>query len=147
MSDAMDGLREMVEANDIRYEADAKRWAKIDRDLCMLCGAHGADKRSLFVNCMYAVYEVVPEAIDLHNVSVSQGGFYLLICKNCRADFLNMLGEWRDRRVARRGTPMDHDGSDMIDSDGLVAVRRHGETIWITKEQWQAEQEAQSVSH
>lgn len=125
MSSVVDWLREMVEHNNVRHEADAKRWDEIDRNLCMLCGAYGMDKRSLFVDCLYAVYEVVPEVIDLHKISVPQGGFYLLICKNCRADFLTMMGEWRDRRVARRGTPMDHDGAT----------------------QWEEEQEAESVQN
>jgi len=28
----------------------------------VLCGAYGSDKRSLFLDCFYAVNEVVPEA-------------------------------------------------------------------------------------
>lgn len=89
---------------------DRGRYENHDGDLCMLCGAHGSDKRNLFVSCLYAIHEVVPEAIDLRAAGTERVGYYLRICKSCRGRFLEGLGRWRAECIALRGTPMDHDG-------------------------------------
>jgi len=72
----MEYLKQMVEASNRRQEVDAQRFKDADMDLCMCCHAHGADKRSLWVDCLYAVHEVIPEAIDLGKVEPSNKNPY-----------------------------------------------------------------------
>ena len=66
-----------------RREADARRYAELDEDTSMLCGAHGPDKRSLFISCFYSTEEVLPEAISMHDVpdAPDPRAYYLRICK------------------------------------------------------------------
>ena len=106
-------MRDIITKVQEQRERDRIRHENLDRDECMLCDAYGADKRSLSINCFYAVNEVVPEAIDLAAVKDKPGvhqGFYLLICKSCRAQLLAHLGEWRQECVALRGRKKNHDG-------------------------------------
>lgn len=102
---------DLIERTQQRRNRDKERYEQHDSDLCMLCGAYGADKRSLFISCFYEVSEVVPEAIDLFEVEgMEKRGYYLRICKTCRRHLLQHLQEWRKERVARREIPKDHDG-------------------------------------
>jgi hypothetical protein len=144
MADMLDGLREIIQAHEQRRERDAQRWAELDDDECQLCGAHGADKRSLFLDCRYSVHEVVPEAIDLGGVPAFQErGYYLRLCKSCRARFLGHLREWRDECVALRGRPMDHDGhvyDDDPEPGRNIPIREHGAIRMLTRQEWDARQ-------
>ena len=142
-------MRDIIAETNAQRERDRVRYAEIDRDLCMLCGAYGADKRSLSVNCFYAVNEVVPEMIDLHAVEEKPGvhrGFYMLICKSCRARFLGHLEEWRTECIGLRGRKKDHDGyledGYMDDDPGAsprdIPVRENGIIVYLTREEWEA---------
>lgn len=133
----MDTLRQMLDENDARRATDAERFHALDPDLCQLCHAHGEDKRSLRLSCLYAVHEVVPEAIDMHGIDESRD-YYLRICKSCRGRFLTMLQEWRAERVALRDEPKDHDGHiSVANSDRCVPVREHGVIRWFTEEEFE----------
>lgn len=119
-----------------RRKEDAQRFEEHDEDLCMLCGAYGPDKRSLFISCFYAIEEVVPEAIDLAEVEgIDYPGYYLLICKTCRAELLGQLEKWRKKRVARRTYPKDSDGYEDNLPYGMIPVRVNGITVMMTQEQ------------
>lgn len=132
-------LKDLLLQIDERRERDAKRWEERDGDLCMLCYAHGADKRSLFIECFYDISEVVPEAIDLFGCgeNVKDRGWYLRICKSCRAALLQRLQGWRNERVALRSLAKDHDGYILdLDEEGDIPVRIHGVGVMMTEEQY-----------
>lgn len=135
-------ISEILEESNARRLADADRFASLDHDLCQLCHAYGADKRSLFISCFYAVHEVVPEAIDLGGVpdeATARRGYYLCICKSCRAALLSLLKMWRDERAARRGIPKDHDGADDgYEADRDIPVRVNGAVVMMTDAEYAA---------
>jgi len=142
---------DILEKTRIRRERDARRFAALDSDLCMLCGAYGADKRSLFVECGYAVEEAVPEAIDLfavENEALRNRGYYLLLCKSCRGALLQHMQEWRNERVALRGAPKDHDGYDWLDDEeieSMVPVLVNDVPVFMTPEQYAEYQEKRAA--
>jgi len=124
-----------------RREQDAKRYRELDMDSCILCDAYGADKRSLFIDCLYDISEVIPEAIDLHGCgeSLKNRGWYLRICKSCRGALLAHLLEWRTERAALRGLPKGHDGGLLEeDEEATIPIRAHGTTVMMTEEQYEA---------
>ncbi len=120
---------------------DAETFKALDGDACMLCGAYGADKRSLFIDCLYAVNEVVPEALDVWDFDLERHkmGYYLRICKVCRGDLLGHLRDWRAERVRMRDIPKDHDGYLIEDEymDEYIPVRVHGVVRHLTSEQYE----------
>lgn len=131
-----------------RRKSDAERLEKSDGDLCMLCHAYGADKRSLYISCLYAMNEVVPEMIDLTDTDRKQHGYYLRICKSCRGSLLGHIADWAEERRDRRSMPKDHDGDELYpgddDEDEVFYVRIHGVAVPMTPEQfkvWKAERE------
>lgn len=140
MSDA--SLSRMIEESKARREAGAKAFAEHDKDLCMLCHAYGADKRSLFIDCFYAIYEAVPEALDISGVEprLERGrGYYLRLCKSCRGRLIGHLRLWREECVALRGVPKNHDGGlDDEDPEKNVPVRIDGAIVMMTEEEWRA---------
>ena len=138
-------LEDIIRCNQERRKADAKRFRESDDNLCMLCHAYGEDKRSLFISCFYAVEEAVPEAIDLFDCGkhLSDRGYYLRICKSCRARFLGMLREWRNECVSLRDLPKDHDGIiEGEDPDRNIPVRVNGITVMMTKDEYDLYSEA-----
>lgn len=152
----MTNIADMIAKSDARREADAARYTALDSDLCMLCGAYGQDKRSLWMDCGYAIHEAVPEVIDLFAVptvmKALKGFYYLHFCKTCRAGLLAHLRRWRDERIAARGTAMDSDGvpeEPELDADGIernVPVRINGALTWMTAEEywaWDAQRTAE----
>lgn len=139
----LDHLRKMLDESAARRKADAQRFKGHDEQLCMLCWAYGADKRSLFVSCFYAVHEAVPEAIDLSECEpkFKDRGYYLRLCKSCRGAFLGHMREWANKCRSLRDTPKDHDGN--VDSDNPEAnipVRIDGAVVMLTREQWDKRQ-------
>jgi len=134
----MKEIHDLLEQARRRNEDDAKRFEALDGDLCMACHAYGADKRSLIISCGYDVSEVIPDAIKLHSCPEKLGkrGWYLLVCKSCRAALLGLLAEWWNERVNLREIPKDHDG--YLDSDGsaCIPVRQHGAVKMMTYEEW-----------
>ena len=153
-------LEDLLEKN--RRHQDAERFKALDGDECQICLAHGQDKRSLTIDCLYAIHEAVPEAIDLalvpekkpqanaqadsldDNDSWGDGkrrGYYLRICKSCRSRLLEHLKQWADEGRTNRGKPMDHDGcieSDFPDDEGEanIPIREFGAVRMITKAEW-----------
>jgi len=119
-----------------RREIDKMRFEELDGDLCMLCGAYGADKRNFRLNVFYDVSEVIPEALDMF--LVDQSGWYLRICKTCRGELLRHLEAWRNERVAMRDVSKDHDGYPEEDElQGDIPVRINGMTVMMTAEQYE----------
>lgn len=124
-------VKALMENAKVKREANAKRFKELDDDLCQLCGAHGSDKRSLYLDCFYDIQEVVPEAIDLHGVeNLRERGYYLRICKSCRGRFLFHLGQWRSECLYMRNVPKDHDGDPEVDRSGMYPVRVNGTIEW-----------------
>ena len=143
-----DFIRKMVNDTKRRREADAKRYAEQDTDLCMVCHAYGADKRSLHISCLYAVHEVVPEAIDLYDVPDKPNTYYLRICKACRGELLRHLQQWRDERAALRDEPKDHDGR--VDDDDMgrcIPMRVNGATVLMTRDEYNRHTGRTSSNH
>lgn len=153
----LQGLENWLDRSKKRRERDAKLYAESDSDLCMLCHAYGADKRTWWVSCFYAIHEVVPEALDTFAVPEEQkkhSGYFLWLCKSCRGRFLDMLGKWRSSCVALRDETKDHDGYICYEDDDMpynpanIPVRINGRIVMLdanSYEVWkqsQAEQEA-----
>lgn len=131
-------LEELMKKSKERRETDKERYYNQDESLCMMCHAYGQDKRSLYISCFYAVYEVVPEAIDLSLTNRKEQGYYLRICKSCRSAFLKMMGDWRQNRIALRGVPKDHDGGiEYVVSSKKIPVRINGETVLMDEEEYE----------
>lgn len=122
-----------------RREQDKLRYEQHDSDLCMLCGAYGSDKRSLFMSCFYDISEVVPEMIDLFDVEgLKDRDWYLRICKTCRGELLDHLQQWRNERVALRSVAKDHDGYVYENGDEkLIPVRLQGMVVYMTPEDYE----------
>lgn len=121
-----------------RRENGQRLFAESDPDLCMLCDAHGADKRGLFIDCFYAIYEAVPEALDIALVEDPRGrGYYLCICKSCRGRLLGHLRAWADECRSYRGLPNDHDGGFLIENpDATIPVRVDGRVVMMTPDEY-----------
>jgi hypothetical protein len=121
-----------------RREKDARRYAELDEDTCMLCNAQGPDMRSLFVSCFYSIEEVLPEAISMHDVpdAPDPRAYYLRICKTCRASFLSKLAEWWNERSEWRDIAKDSDGSPEI-CYGTIPVRINGAIVMMSEEQYE----------
>lgn len=136
----MQSFEQHLSLLDVRRAEDAERFKNLDDDLCQVCWAYGADKRSLFVSCFYDVKEVVPEFIDLHScegMEDRKNFYYLRICKTCRARFLMALKEWFDGRVQARDLPKDHDG--YVESDNperRIPYRINGATVLLTADEY-----------
>ena len=87
----------------------------------------------------YSIEEVLPEAIDLTdcpNEELKGNSYLLRTCKTCRGEFLSMLQEWRNKRLATRETPKDHDGYPLNNDQAAIPVRRHGRVVWMTWTQY-----------
>lgn len=131
-----DALRGHLESLQRRKEQDAQAFAEHDEDLCMLCHAHGEDKRSLRVSCFYDVKEVLPEALYVQEGTPPASVFYLRICKACRGRFLQLLAVWRESCLDMRRLPKDHDGNVIPDEERCVPIRVLGATHWITRAEY-----------
>lgn len=136
-------IQKMLDRVEQQRQHDKQRFEESDDDLCMLCHAYGADKRNLLISCFYDVSEVVPEAISLHYVEAyahTKGGWYLRICKSCRARLLGMLAEWRAACIDMRDVPKDSDG-DPMDAMGTIPVRINGAVVMMSDEQYEEYQQ------
>ena len=129
-------FEKMIAEMEARRAADAKRYEGADEALCMICWAYGNDKRSLFLSCFYAVHEAIPEAIDLASCGekLKDRGYYLRICKSCRASLLDHLRRWADERRTLRDTPKDHDGHiDYANPEANIPVRIDGAIVMLNR--------------
>jgi hypothetical protein len=138
-------IEEHLREREERSLHDAGRLRGLDEAECQLCYARGPDKRSLFIGCFYAIHEVIPEAIDLSAVPEwEQRGYYVRLCKWCRGELLQRLGEWRNFCVARRPLEKDHDGEAIYQPAAAnVPVRINGRIAWMTPADYAAWQEEQ----
>ncbi len=129
-------LNQIIENSNKKRIEGKEKWGNMDNNLCMLCGAYGNDKRSLFIRCMYAIDEMIPEALDIDDVKGKEG-FYLLICKCCRGRLLGHLREWREECVELFDKPKDHDGYvDEDNPEAMIPIRENGVVRMITKVEW-----------
>lgn len=131
----MSELQNILNASEKRRADGKLRWESQDYDECMLCDAHGADKRSLFMSCFYDLQEAIPEFLDLSGIDgeIGKRGWYLRICKSCRARLLGHIRAWGNECKALRDIPKDHDGylvGDWI--EGKIPVRVDGATTYMT---------------
>jgi hypothetical protein len=92
-----------MEVTRTRRAADKARFEALPPDKCMACGAEGPDMRSLTISCGYALSEAVPAMIDLWEVTGPPGGWYLRVCKDCRAAFMQRLAGWFEDRKQSGG--------------------------------------------
>lgn len=134
-------FHKMIADTNARRETDAKRFLESDRDLCMICWAYGEDKRSMYLSCGYAVNEAVPEALDTFGVGHDYvgRGYFLNLCKSCRASMLGHMRAFADERRALRNVPKDHDGHVYEENpEANIPMRIDGAIVMLTKEQWDA---------
>jgi len=111
--ETMGNLASLIAEGDKSRREDAAKYAALDGDRCQICGAQGADKRSLRIGYFYDMKEIAPEFLSLWYVESSeqlQRMFYLQTCKSCRAEILNAMRETINKRRALRGQELDHDG-------------------------------------
>lgn len=143
----MSRLEDRLKKGEQRREEDALRFRDLPEDTCQLCQIAGPDKRSLFIDCWYAIHEAVPEAIDLSRVDPKPErgqGYYLLLCKGCRGRLLTKLAEWREECLGLRGQELDEDGNLLPGEGEVVPVRIHGAIRHMTPEvyaRWRAEKD------
>ena len=126
-----------------RRSHDAKRYAELDSDLCQVCHAYGADKRSFMIRTGYDMAEGVPEFVDMFAVPGKEelkGFFFLNICKSCRGDLIGSIITWFKHRSALRGEPKDHDGylDSGSDEDRNIPVRINGAIVMMNTEEYDA---------
>ena len=130
-------FNDIIKRTNARRARDKERFTLLDREECMLCGAYGADKRSLYIDHGYAMHESVPEVIDLHNVDNQPNMYYLLTCKMCRAALLQHLAQWRSERLALRDEAKNHDGYLLEDDFGLIPVRVNGAITHMSPDEYE----------
>ena len=132
----MPSLDERFEELERKRRKDLLAYQEHDPDVCMLCGAEGQDKRSLFMRCFYDLKEAVPEFLDLQLVKGMEiNGYYLRICKACRGRLLANLRLWAGICRTARFVQKDHDGN-MLGGEGDIPVRVNGAITMMTREQW-----------
>jgi len=99
-----------------------------ERYQCQVCGVVDQDIRHVSVECMYAVDEVAPHAryvkVDAVDRDSPLGLFRIQCCKDCRADFLKMFGEW--------AAPKEFKSEP---AEGIL-VRQLGTTVVMTAEEY-----------
>ena len=90
---------------------------------CQRCGEDGYDRRTLRMACFYEMGEL---DIPFEKSEPKDGNrFYtLLVCKNCRADWMQAIKEWFDKKPK----PFYY-------SSGIF-IRRNGATVEISQEEW-----------
>lgn len=138
----MKAVDDWLSRNEQRRAQDKQRFEQHDHDLCMICHAYGQDKRSLWIDCFYAINEVLPEALDISSAGLTGAhsrGYFICICKSCRGRLLGHLQAWRDEGVALRDTPKDHDGEpEYFDTDRHIPMRVHGTTVIMNQSEYDA---------
>lgn len=107
-----------------------------EKDVCVLCGADGQDKRTLVVDCFYDMTEAASEFAKVPGSFLyHSNGYHMRICKSCRAGFIGAVREWVADSKAKRGLPMDGDGN-LECADGHIPVRVDGAVVYMTDEQY-----------
>ena len=66
---------------------------------CDRCGEEGPDRRTLYMACLYKMEEF---DVPFKEVETDAGHFYILVvCKNCRADWLQAIEDWFKAKPAQ----------------------------------------------
>lgn len=138
----MNDLEQLLGELHERLPAAQERFEQLNWDECQLCGAAGEDKRSLYLSMFYALEEVVPEAIDLNAVHREGSGYFLRLCKDCRARLLGHLRVWAGECREKRGAVMDTDGHLELpeDPDRNIPIRQDGALRNLTRAEWDERQ-------
>ena len=102
-------MRSFLEEANQRRQRDKIRWETLNRDMCMVCETEGFDRRTLLVDCFYALNEASEKFIDLHLVE-GLTGFALRICKGCRARFMQHLAAWINEKGRLADSHLDDNG-------------------------------------
>lgn len=132
----MSHIHDLLERTKAQRTADAKAFAELDENLCMLCQAYGPDKRGFSISCGYEVKEVIPEALDLAYVE-NLSGYYLRVCKGCRGALLEGLKKAADQRRGMRAEGLDSDGESLnLDYEEAIFVRINGANVCMTRDQF-----------
>ncbi len=90
---------------------------------CPICNRPETDMRHVGVECGYAVPEFVP-GIKKNMLPEGPALYVQTCCKSCRADFLEMFGQWA------RGDLVTPEG------DGTIPVRVGGAVRMMTDAQY-----------
>jgi hypothetical protein len=93
-------------------------------DKCQICGEESPDLRTLKIDYFYQLDEVSPKFKRENNSRL----FSIKTCKNCRGEFLAMLGHWaKGAFVAKRERSSDHN----------IPVRVMGRTVMMNRQEWE----------
>lgn len=135
----MSSLERILKETKQRRAVDKERFENINKDLCQICWAFGADKRSLFIDCWYVLSEAVEEIIDIHDCGLDshKEGWYLRVCKTCRAQFIGMLRQWAVEGRERRALSKNHDGCVEGDMDRNIPVQIDGARVMMNAEEYE----------
>src|SRR3990167_10656478 len=97
----------------------------MSKETCQRCEEKGCDRRTIWMACFYAMDEL---GLPFNKMSVDgENGrkfFTLLVCKDCRADWMNAIKIWFETKPIRESC-----GSGIF-------VRHNGATIEISEEKW-----------
>ena len=119
-------FREMIEKTKQRRVEDAERWKQIPRNLCQVCGNVGEDRRCIFVGCGYDLKEASDKLIELTNVEgyEDQPNLYgIQVCKGCRAMFMELLGDFIEKKGRLMRDNLDDDGIYEVSAEDIVKMR------------------------
>jgi hypothetical protein len=137
---------DMLSQKRTQRERDAETFKTCDDDLCMICLAYGADKRSLFISSLYEMKEIAPEFLDLFAVpEFKNRGYYLRICKSCRGEILSAIREAINTRRALRDAPKNYDGYVDYESERNIPVRIDGRTVMLADWEFEEYQRKQAA--
>lgn len=124
-------------------------------DKCARCGEVGDDRRTLWMACLYDMLELklpfvqkaiqgivmkhvrdkeiasfkvkVPEFEPIEGAEPRQWNFFtLLVCKDCRGEWMEAIAAWFKAPKARYEPDETHD----------IPVRKNGRTIFLSREEY-----------
>ncbi len=93
-------------------------------DKCQICGQESQDLRTLRLSYLYQISEINP------TFEMDSNGFYrITTCKDCRGEFLGMLGHWATGAFVAGRNPLPHQN---------IPVSVNGRVVMMSPEEWKA---------
>lgn len=105
------------------------------KEECVRCGDVDTDRRTLWMACFYQMQELKVPFEQRSQTGTTQRFYTLRVCKDCRADWMDMIEHW-----FKTPQPRPRPGTGIF-------IRRNGANIEVTEDEWakfRAEQEAKA---